>query len=68
MLLRDCIQAEIDFFIRSCNFTDSELQYFLLKTKDYTNVKISLEMNISEQQVCKLARRVRNKIERVQNS
>lgn len=68
MLLRDYVKAEIDFFIECCNFTDSELQYFLLKSKDCSNVKISLEMNISEQQVSKLARRVRNKIDRVQKS
>ena len=68
MLLRDYVKAEIDFLIECCNFTDSELQYFLLKSKDCSNVKISLEMHISEQQVSKLARRVKNKINRVQKS
>ena len=65
MLLRDYTLPEINHFIANCNFTDSELEYFHLKSKDRSNVQISLEMNISEQQVSKLARRVKNKINRV---
>lgn len=65
MLIRDYTLPEINHFISVCNFTESEMQYFLLKSRDWTNVKISLEMNISEQQVSKLARRVKNKIKRV---
>ena len=66
MLLRDYTKPELDHLIETCNFTDSELQYFLLKARDCSNVKISLEMNISEPQVCNLAKRVRTKIARVQ--
>ena len=65
MLLRDYTLPEINRFIANCNFTDSELQYFTLKSKDRSNVQISMEMNISEQQVSKLAKRVKNKINRV---
>ena len=65
MLIRDYTLPEINLFIANCNFTDSELQYFTLKSKDRSNVQISLEMNISEQQVSKLAKRVKNKINRV---
>lgn len=65
MLLRDYTLPEINHFIANCNFTESELEYFNLKSKDRSNVQISLEMNISEQQVSKLARRVKNKINRV---
>jgi DNA-binding CsgD family transcriptional regulator len=65
MLLRDYTLPEINHFIANCNFTDSELQYFTLKSKDRSNVQISMEMNISEQQVSKLAKRVKNKINRV---
>lgn len=65
MLLRDYTKPELERFIESCNFTDSELQYFLLKARDWTNVKISMEMNISERQVNVLAKRVRAKIARV---
>lgn len=68
MLLRDYTKPELDHFIEYCNFTESELQYFLLKSKDCTNIKISIEMNVSEQQVCILAKRVKSKIQRVQKS
>ena len=56
---------EINRFISDCNFTESEEQYFLLKSKDWSNVRIAFKMNISEQQVSKLARRVKDKINRV---
>lgn len=65
MLLRDYTKPELDHLVANCNFTDTELQYFLLKSKDKSIVQISFEMNISEQQVSKLARRVKNKINRV---
>ncbi len=65
MLLRDYTLPEINHFIENCNFTESELQYFKLKSKDWSNIKISIEMNISEQQVSKLAKRVKNKIKRI---
>ncbi len=65
MLLRDYTKPELDRLVANCNFTDTELQYFLLKSKDKSIVQISFEMNISEQQVSKLARRVKNKINRV---
>lgn len=65
MLLRDCTKPELDYYVNNCNFTESELLYFNMKSRDWTNVKISIEMNISEQQVSRLARRVKNKINRV---
>lgn len=65
MLLRDYTRLELNHLIENCNFTESELQYFLLKSKDYTNVQISFEMNISEQQVSRLAKRVKQKINRI---
>lgn len=65
MLLRDYTKPELEHFIEDCNFTESEMKYFILKSKDYSNINISIEMNVSEQTVCKLARRVKNKIKRV---
>ena len=47
------------------DFTDSELEYFNLRARDKSNVQIALEMNISEPQVSKLARRVKDKMKRV---
>lgn len=65
MKIRDFTVPELDRFRELCNFTDSELEYFNLRAKDKSNVQISLEMNISEPQVSKLARRVKDKMKRV---
>lgn len=61
MKIRDFTVPELDRFRELCNFTDSELEFFNLRARDKSNVQISLEMNISEPQVSKLARRVRTK-------
>lgn len=65
MQIRDYTKPEIDRCIEMCNFTDNELQYFLLKAKDRSIVQISYEMNISERQVSVLAKRVKSKISRM---
>ena len=65
MLLRDYTKPELNRFIEDCNFTESEMKYFILKSKDYSNIKISMEMNISEQSVSKLEKKKKNKIKRV---
>ena len=65
MLLRDYTKPELNRFIDNCNFTDSELQYFLLKSKDKSIVQISFERNISEQAVSRLAKRVKAKMNRI---
>ena len=66
MLLRDYIKPELDAIIDNCNFTDDELHYFMLKSKDKSIVQISYEMNISERQVSVLAKRVKLKMARMQ--
>lgn len=48
-----------------CNFSDDELQYFILRAKHKSNVYIAMQMNVSEAQVSKLAKRVMNKIIKV---
>ena len=65
MKIRDFTVPELDRFRELCNFTDSELRYFNLRAKDKSNVEISLEMNVSEPQVSKLAKRVKSKMKRV---
>lgn len=65
MKIRDFTVPELDRFRELCNFTDSELEYFNLRARDKSNVQISLEMNISEPQVSKLARRVKDKMKRI---
>ena len=53
---------EENFLIKNCNFTDDELAIFKYKQKDFTIVKIAMEMNISERTVNILVDRVANKI------
>lgn len=65
MKLRDFTVPELDRFRALCNFTEDELRYFNLRARDKSNVEIALEMNISEAQVSKLARRVKNKMLRI---
>jgi len=65
MLLRDYTKPELEYFVEQCNFTDSELEYFKLKSRDYSIIKISMEMNVSPRQVSNLADRVKRKINRI---
>jgi len=63
--IRDFTVPELDHFRELCNFTKDELEYFNLRSKDLSNVEISMAMNVSELQVSKLARRVKDKMIRV---
>ena len=65
MMLKDCIQSEIDAYIQGCNFTDDEMQYFLLKAKGKTDVQIADSMFVSTRKVATLSSRVRTKIGRL---
>lgn len=65
MKIRDFTVPELNRFRELCNFTDDELVYFNLRARDKSNVQIAIEMNISEAQVSKLARRVKDKMKRI---
>lgn len=65
MKLCDFTVPELNKFRELCNFTDNELQYFNLKSKDMSNVQIAMEMNISESSVSILARKVKSKMKRI---
>lgn len=65
MLIRDFTKPELDKFRELCNFTASEMEYFNLRAKDFSNVQISQTMCVSEAQVSKLAKRVKSKIVRI---
>ncbi len=57
---------ELDTFKNLCNFSEDELEYFNLKSRDVTNTQIALMLSISESKVSKLARSVKDKIRRVE--
>lgn len=65
MKIRDFTVPELDRFRKLCNFTDDELMYFNLRSRDKSNVQIAIEMNVSEPQVSKLAKRVKDKMKRI---
>lgn len=61
----DFVEWELQKFRNECNFSDEELEYFNLRSKNKSNVEIALSMHISEAKVSKLARKVKDKIIRV---
>lgn len=65
MKIRDFVEWELQMFRDKCNFTEDELTYFNLRAKDRSNLQIAFEMNISESQVSKLAKRVKSKMLKV---
>ena len=65
MLIYDFTKPELDRFRELCNFTEQEMEYFNLRAKGKSNVQIAMEMNVSEPQVSKLAKKVKSKILRV---
>ena len=65
MQIYDFTVPELEVFRELCNFDEQELAYFNLKARHKSNIEISLTMNVSESQVSKLARRVKNKIKRI---
>lgn len=65
MKIRDFTVPELNRFRELCNFTDDELAYFNLRARDKSNIQIAIEMNISEAQVSKLAKRVKDKMKRI---
>lgn len=65
MQIFDFVQWELDMFRDKCNFTPDELEYFNLRSSGMSNVQISMEMNVSESKVSKLARKVKSKMYRI---
>lgn len=63
--IRDFVEPELEYFRATCNFSPSELEYFNLRARDKSNVQIAMEMNVSEAQVSKLAKRVKDKMKRI---
>ena len=63
--LYDFTVPELNKLRELCNFSDDELAYFNLRARHKSNTIISLELNVSEAQVSKLARKVKSKVKRV---
>lgn len=65
MQIYDFTVPELNKLRDLCNFSDAELEYFNLRAKHKSNVEIALTMHVSESQVSKLARKVKDKVKRV---
>lgn len=65
MQIYDFTVPELNRFRELCNFSDAEMEYFNLRARHKSNVEIAMSMNVSEAQVSKLARKVKDKIRRV---
>lgn len=65
MKIRDFTVPELNKLRELCNFTEDELMYFNLRSRDKSNIQIAMTMNVSEPQVSKLAKRVKSKIIKV---
>lgn len=63
--IADFTVPELNYFREMCNFTDEELEYFNLRSRNVPNVQIAMEMHVSEAKVSKLARKVKSKMFRV---
>ena len=65
MQIYDFTVPELNNLRELCNFSDAELEYFNLRARHKSNVEIALTMCVSEAQVSKLARKVKDKIKRI---
>ena len=65
MIFSEFTKLEINRLIENCNFTDSELQFFLFRCKGRTLAEIADEMKISESTADRLCKKVKSKISRV---
>lgn len=65
MQVYDFTVPELNILRELCNFSEDELQYFNLRAQHKSNTYIAMNMHISESQVSKLAKRVKNKIVRI---
>lgn len=65
MKICNFVESELNYFRQSCNFTDDELQFFNLKAKNRSNVQIAQLMNVSENTVVNIGRRVKRKMIKV---
>lgn len=62
MQIYDFIEPELERLRNLCNFSDAELEYFNLRAKHKSNIQIAMTTHVSEAQVSKLAKRVKDKI------
>lgn len=65
MKICDFVEWELNYFRKQCNFTDDEMKYFDLKSKNKSNTQIAQMMNVSENTVVNIGRKVKRKMKKV---
>lgn len=65
MIMTDFVQSDIDRFIRECNFTPLEKDFFLLRTQGYTLDEIPGRLPITRRSADNYSKRVKRKILKV---
>lgn len=65
MKLCSFVKPELEYFEKNCNFTETELWFFYLRSKDKSLIEICLAMNISESTASRLSKAVNRKIIKV---
>lgn len=62
MTIYNLTVPELNRYRELANFTDDELECFNMKAKNYSIIKISMEMGVSEATVSRLVRQIKIKI------
>ena len=65
MIISDFTRPEIDYFLNTCNFTDVEQEFFMLRTKGITLDEISEIMNVSRRTCDTYSKKIKRKIIKV---
>ena len=65
MIISDFTRPEIDYFLNTCNFTNAEHEFFLLRAKGTTLDEISEIMNVSRRTCDTYSKKIKRKIIKV---
>lgn len=65
MIISDFVEWELQKFRDECNFTEEEMDFFNLRSKNITIEEIAERLNISVSKANKLSRKVKSKIIKV---
>ena len=65
MRIYELTAPELNRYREKCNFLDDEMIYFEMRSQRKSNIQIAQRLSVSESQVSKIARRVKQKMNRL---
>ena len=68
MRVYELTTPELNRYRDKCNFLEDEMTYFEMKSQKKSNIQIASRLHVSEAQVSKIARRVKCKMNRLDNT